>query len=302
MTPVSAVKGPLLPAWAPRVVRQEFPSGAVIWKYKNKDGSLGKRIEYQSVTKIIGVMDKPALVLWAADCAALHAKNLAIELIKAKGELTTEFAERIYNEAKSAHRNISKEAKDIGTEAHEAAQLILQGHEPAVISDRARPAVESFRMWLHKRKVKLVYLADGTPANEVPLVNTWKTDNDVQEGYYGIADGILEDEEGLFIAEYKTSKDKRKPGKDGNLDEEESSVYPEAAWQGAALWGAAKADIGIEIKRVKVLWFNKFEPEFGAFDVLGLPARYKAFLKMKELRDEQEQIHFKKSDRFRINL
>ena len=55
-----------------------------------------------------------------------------------------------------SYRGGSEEAMDRGTEAHEAIEAIVTGKDP-VITDRARPYVESFVKWLEKiGKIEIV--------------------------------------------------------------------------------------------------------------------------------------------------
>ena len=222
-----------------------------------------KKVSMASISKILGVLDKPALLPWGAGCAAQYAKDLLLELKKQGGELTEEFIERVYFESKTAYNKVSKEGKDLGTEAHELVGRVLMG-ETVKASEKAQQVLDSVKMWMAETKTKLVY-ADGKPLLEVGLVNT-------EEQYICIADAVLEDKDGPFMAEFKTSKNK---------------AYPEAAWQGAACLEAWNRLVsGYSLERVKVLWFDKLEPQFQTYDVANPDLCYRGFVKI--LRAYQE--------------
>lgn len=72
---------------------------------------LGK---FWSVTTILGILEKPALVQWAANCAVQHITDHIVELLTSPKETI-----RILQEAKTAHKAIKDDAADIGTQVHE---------------------------------------------------------------------------------------------------------------------------------------------------------------------------------------
>lgn len=241
----------------------------------------GKKVSMASISKILGVLDKPALLPWGAGCAAQYAKDLLIELKKQGGELTDEFIERLFMESRVAYNKVSKEGKDLGTEAHELVGKVLLGESPKA-SEKAQQVLDSVRMWIAETGTKPVY-ANGKALLEVPLVH-------YKDNFICIADCVLEDKEGPFMGEFKTSKNK---------------AYPEAGWQGAAClsaWNLLVPDF--PLSRVKVLWFDKLEPQFQTYDVVNPELRYKGFLKIKSAYEENQlkDEFFIEGKRFGISL
>jgi hypothetical protein len=101
--------------------------------YLIEDG--GKQYRYPSVTTILSILDKPALVQWAANSAI----DATFDLLTAPGAL--EDVDAIKIRAKSEWRNLAKRAADHGTRIHELADQFLRGEE--VDSSREAPEVQT---------------------------------------------------------------------------------------------------------------------------------------------------------------
>lgn len=106
-----------------------------------------------SVTGILDIINKPALMGWAVKmCAEYLEDNLEIgkpidELIKM----------RLIKEMKSAHRRKSGDAADIGSIVHQFAEDYVQGKDPALpVNKEARQAAESFLDWMSQHHVKIL--------------------------------------------------------------------------------------------------------------------------------------------------
>lgn len=82
--------------------------------------------KYWSVTTILSLLEKPALVQWAANCACKHFATGILTVPQEVGSSRDEYTistsdiDRIWQEAKNAHRNIKQEAADTGTQVHDA--------------------------------------------------------------------------------------------------------------------------------------------------------------------------------------
>lgn len=73
---------------------------------------LGK---FWSVTTILGILEKPALVQWSANCAAEYVREKLLTL----PAIWSEDIICICDEAKTAHKTIKDDAADIGTQVHD---------------------------------------------------------------------------------------------------------------------------------------------------------------------------------------
>ena len=109
-----------------------------------------KQLPVAGVTSILKLLDKPALIQWAA--------NMAVSYIRDNwtGEMMgQESFEKICNEAKTAHRRTSKDAADIGTTVHSFAQRILETGRAALPSDpKAANGAQAFLSWFHAHEIK----------------------------------------------------------------------------------------------------------------------------------------------------
>lgn len=130
----------------------------------------GKKLP--SVTTILGILNKPALMPWAAKITAEAVQQLIYDngihnLLE--GTVTLSFEddaegrkglENILLEAKKAHRTKKKEAADLGTLVHEAIQHWIESGgtmQPAEIADeRVRMGLESFLAWGEQHDVEIV--------------------------------------------------------------------------------------------------------------------------------------------------
>ena len=96
---------------------------------------------YPSVTTILAIKDKPALVGWAKrETAACAVRNLDVlaRMVQSGGAgAAIEWLKRIPD----YHRDVSA---DLGTAVHAAAEAIARG-EPVAISDEVRPFVAAYR-------------------------------------------------------------------------------------------------------------------------------------------------------------
>ncbi len=111
--------------------------------------------KFPTITTILDILNKPALVQWSA--------NLTVQYIEAHlGEMNNEKAiEYHLKKAKTAYREISKKAMDTGSVVHDAIHAHLSGVKPDDIlkgSDRAENAFLAFLEWADKVKMKPIAL------------------------------------------------------------------------------------------------------------------------------------------------
>lgn len=177
---------------------------------------------YWSVTTIIGALDKPALVYWAAlETAKAAVDHLDIVESRLKREGRDSAVEYLKN-ARFRRPAGQRGAAELGTAVHEACETYaLTGVRPDV-DDEVRPFLIQFDRFLQEWQPK--YLA-----TEVTVYDT-------VYGYAGTADGFLEIDGIRFIIDYKTSRESY----DGRGHPK--GPYPEVALQLAAYRYAGKED------------------------------------------------------------
>lgn len=136
---------------------------------RNYGRNHGYRIDGEKVlgvTSVVGVLEKRALIQWAATSAA----ELAVNEWDALAELP--IATRL-DRLKSAHRNRTKTAANRGTEIHHHADKLVQGVETQV-PDEIRGPVEAYARFLDAWQIESI-------ASETPVAS-------VTHGYAGTAD------------------------------------------------------------------------------------------------------------------
>jgi hypothetical protein len=192
------------------------------------------------VTTILKVLDKPALVPWAAKMASLHWMNA----IKA-GRTDYDVIEA---ESRKVHDIARTTAADIGTEVHAYAEAHFKNQpKPELTSDKAKRGVEAFHKWLDSHTIKAL-------ASERLVFS--------KEFYYaGTCDFVAEIDGILCVGDIKTS----------------SGIYNEARFQTAAYQHAMQEEKGMTFGgrwvvrfdkntgKFQAKFFNNFETDFGGF-------------------------------------
>lgn len=166
------------------------------WHRYEVEKTPGKWEVVPSVTQIIGMLDKPALVPWAGKITANYVVNEVLPLIQA-GELvieTDEDYEGLFQKAKVQAAEESKKAKDVGTEVHDAIhRYCLIGEKPTELSPQAQQSFQAYLDWEAKARAGKIL------AMEMPFYND---DYD----FCGTFDrlGFLNGK--LYLIDYKSSK------------------------------------------------------------------------------------------------
>jgi len=122
-------------------------------------------VEWPSVTTVLNVLPKPALVPWAAKVERELCLSTAEAVYESVFAETGPVAPKEFNKRlqeaiphKKAHRTIAKDAADIGTEAHELiewrirGQLGLERGDEPDVTEEARLAVAGFHDWADEVK------------------------------------------------------------------------------------------------------------------------------------------------------
>lgn len=146
---------------------------------------------YWSVTSIIGALDKPALVPWAARetaLAAIRSEATWHAILDSDGEAE---AVRWLTGARYRRPRGQRTATEIGSAFHAAAEeMAITGARPDVDDDVA-PLLDQFCAWLDRFQ----------PTYEAAEFAVYHPDY----GYAGTCDGILVIDGVRFIFDYKTS-------------------------------------------------------------------------------------------------
>jgi len=105
-----------------------------------------------SPTGIIGQLDKPALVYWAANCAC----DYILEELKQRPFSRADIYP-IVESARKNFRKVSSKALDIGSAVHEAVQRYLEhGQQPEAPSDEVMSGFLAFLEWEKQHHLEVI--------------------------------------------------------------------------------------------------------------------------------------------------
>ena len=153
---------------------------------------------FPSVTSILNIISKPALVPWAKKITAEKFRDTLYEWQQDEHtedsgdgipviELTDESIDTLFKEAKARPDVIRDEAGDYGTRVHEALATQEEGAEDKY------PGIKAYHEWLEEQGLEVEY-------REVPVYNT-------EYGYGGTVDAVAFRDSAPWpvILDYKTS-------------------------------------------------------------------------------------------------
>lgn len=169
----------------------------------------GKKID--GVTSVLNVINKPALLGWAARCAADHVRAKLIA-----GKILDELEiKQLCDEAVKAHTVKRDRAADIGSLTHEwIEKYINQENPPMPINTQVNNGVSAFLEWVQSRHVEFIH-------SERKIFSR-------KYNYAGTLDFEAKIDGNLFIGDIKTS----------------SAIYPEMFFQTAAYQNARQEEEG----------------------------------------------------------
>lgn len=215
-------------------------------------GELDNR-KLPSVTNILNQLSKPALIAWAARVTAEYAQTEIMDKLK-DGSLTIEDIQRMdtrqfVQDAKTAHKRISDEAKNIGKKTHEFAHQLFwfmkdnpgKPIEMEVDEDIMEPAGALVK-WVQKNEVKPITMEERIYSIDFG-------------GYGGTLDLVAIVNGRLLIIDAKTSK----------------AIYPEYPLQAAAYKnGYSERNPGAVIDGIAILRLDKLDGyfEFAEYDLV----------------------------------
>ena len=113
--------------------------------------------ELPRVTTILNILDKPALVPWAAKITASAFKDAVSKSLDC---LSEELLDEIEREAKGAYRKKSTEAMDIGTRVHKIIETWIESDGvltlDEVIDPYAKRGLEAFLSWGEEHDIEII--------------------------------------------------------------------------------------------------------------------------------------------------
>lgn len=113
--------------------------------------------ELPSVTTILNILDKPALVPWAAKMTAGAFKDAVAKSLDC---LSEELLDEIEMEAKASYRKKSTEAMDIGTRVHTIIETWIESDGvltlDEVIDPYAKRGLEAFLSWGEEHDIEII--------------------------------------------------------------------------------------------------------------------------------------------------
>lgn len=170
--------------------------------------------QFYSVTTILGALDKPALLYWAAEQTAELAVAVAASLQARIEEEGRAQVVKWLRDARFRPPKGKRSATELGTAVHDACeQYALTGTRPEV-DDEVLPFLDRFDEWAQVWQPKYI-------AAEAAVYNR-------TFGYAGTLDAIAEVGGQTVLLDYKSSR------KSLGSDDKPSRPYPEAALQCAA--------------------------------------------------------------------
>lgn len=115
-------------------------------RFYTKDGQ-----KLPSVTTILGILNKPALVPWAANAAC----DYILANLDAKETHTSIYLHSVVEAARKNYRTIGRQAMDIGSTVHEIVHGYLKtGTEPKIDSEPVLAGFLAFLEWVDTHKVE----------------------------------------------------------------------------------------------------------------------------------------------------
>lgn len=195
-----------------------------------------------SVTGVLSVINKPALINWAA--------RTAIEYVAAQIDPGVTYDEiqlaAIWQAGKSAHYQKKVDAGDLGTFTHKWVEDYIKGNHPGMpVNEGLKASVNQFTDWVAEHQVQFLM-------SEQPIYSK-------KYKYAGTLDFICKIDGQLFIGDLKTSS--------GIYDEmwiqtaayrqARSEEYPEEKYVGQLIVRIGKDGSFEFAKMTDTIWYNK---------------------------------------------
>lgn len=186
--------------------------------------------QYPSVTTILSLLNKPALINWAVNATTDSIRNDFV-VKKSKIPFTTSNITLSLEKAKRHHRALSKDAANMGSEVHSMIEKHFKGKDIPQKTNFREPiqkAFGAFQDWLNDFEVEAIN-------SEIPFISAqWG-------GYGGTIDLVAEINGKNYIVDFKTS----------------NAIYDDYVIQIAAYRTAYVKVFGALIERMAILRLDK---------------------------------------------
>ena len=201
---------------------------------------------FPSVTTVLKVISKPALIRWSRDVALESVRAALSHETGSMTLVTPDWIEQIISDARRRPDEQRDQAADFGSQAHLLIDEIIQGKEPEIPQNMV-PVVTGFEKWRQDAGLQITV--------------TEKMVYSAKYGYAGSMDAVAYRGSRLVALDWKTS----------------NGLYPENALQVAAYAKALEEMSGEQVQEVWVVRFGKSTPEFEARQVLDLETAFTTF-------------------------
>ena len=198
-----------------------------------------------SVTTILSVIAKPALIPWARNTVL---ETVRRSLLKLQGApIPPALLDAVIEDARRSPHKVMAQAADFGTKAHALIAAILQGEKPEIPPELA-PAIESFKAWQKNAGLDIEFAETEVRS--------------LAHGYAGTLDALACRGDRWVVLDWKT----------GN------GIYPEHALQVAAYAKAFEETVGVKVGEAWIIRLGKTSPTFNAQQVMDIEAAFGTFL------------------------
>lgn len=201
---------------------------------------------FPSVTTVLNIINKPALIPWAKNTALAAVQTALMARTELPEAITPDWVNGIIDEARRRPEQVRSEAADFGTEAHILIDHIIQGLEPE-IPPEMELVVNNFSSWRMNADL------------DIRLTETMVYS--AKYHYAGAMDAIAYRNGKLVALDWKTS----------------NGIYPEYALQVAAYAKALEEMTEEPVTEAWTVRFGKAAPEFEAQRVVDLDNAFIAF-------------------------
>jgi hypothetical protein len=214
-------------------VRLEFSPKA--HRYSVSDG--GDPFHCPSVTTILNVLNKPALVEWGVRCACDFMAEHIGDLLE-REDFSIEQVMSLIEKARQIHNKVKREAANIGTEAHKwlaqywKAKLDLSPPPGPAGEGPVNNCILASLDWIKRHEVKPLFIEQPRYSRQFKIVGT--------PDFIGFVDGVMS------VIDYKSTK----------------NIYPEVALQMAPYAGMFEEEFSTTITNRWALRMDKVTGEF----------------------------------------
>ena len=210
----------------PKIARINLPSGR---HYQVE----GYDDPFPSVTTVLGVIAKPALIPWARNAALDSVREALTKRAGGMAWVTPEWVNEVIAEARRHPDRAKTEAADFGTQAHILIDAIIRGEKPE-IPPEMEPVTTSFELWQRDAGLE-IHLSENMVYS-------------TEYRYAGTMDAVASRGDSLVALDWKT----------GN------QIYDEAKLQISAYAVALEQLSGQTVSEGWIVRLGKRDPDFTA--------------------------------------